>query len=157
MWLHFSVFLFISNKYMRCTTTHVLPTGKKMSALSPVYAYQILETASQFFTSMCFLHFTLLMEYYLQPCPSCFTSFHTNSQAKNSILSTNLDQMGNKASINIPSSIRQYLSSSTEKHIDLRNYTSEDNKKLRASRIMLGSGEDANEPTSTKRDVSPTY
>ena len=44
-----------------------------------------------------------------------------------------------------------------EKHFDHRNYTSEDNKKLRASRIMLGSGEDANEPTSTKRDVSPTY
>ena len=106
---------------------------------------------------MCFLHFTLLMENYLQPCPSCFTSFPTNSQAKNSILSTNLDQMGNKASINIPSSIRQYLSTSTEKHFNLPNYTSEDNKKLRASRIMLGSGEDVNEPTSTKRDMYPTY
>ena len=59
--------------------------------------------------------------------------------------------------INIPSSIRQYLSTSTEKHFNLPNYTSEDNKKLRASRIMLGSGEDVNEPTSTKRDMSPTY
>ena len=95
--------------------------------------------------------------YYLQPCPSCFASFPTNSKSKNSILGTNLDQMGNKASINIPSSIRQYLSNCTEKYFDLRNYTSEDSKKLRASRIMLGSGEDANEPTSTKRDMSPTY
>ena len=98
-----------------------------------------------------------LMEYYLQPCPSCFASFPTNSESKNSILGTNLDQMGNKASINISSSIRQYLLTCTEKYFDLHNYTSEDNKKLRASRIMPGSGDDVNEPTSTKIDMSPTY
>ena len=44
-----------------------------------------------------------------------------------------------------------------EKYFDLHNYTSEDNKKLRASRIMPGSGDDVNEPTSTKIDMSPTY
>ncbi len=67
-----------------------------------VHAHECLK----FFTAMCFLHFTLLIEHYLQPCPSCFTSFPTNSKSKNSILGTNLDQMGNKASISIPSSIR---------------------------------------------------
>jgi len=35
--------------------------------------------------------------------------------------------------------------------IILNQDTSEDNKKFRTSRIMLGSGEDANEPTSTIR------
>jgi hypothetical protein len=36
-------------------------------------------------------------------------------------------------------------------------YTSEENKKLRASRVILGSGEDANEPTNTKRDMATKY
>lgn len=53
----------------------------------------------------CDVLFALLIEDYLQPCPTCFTSFNTYSKSKNSILATNLNEVENEVHISVQCSI----------------------------------------------------